>query len=497
MIRAAIIAIVAVGCGKTDSNDGHVAELVEINGLVEASPNTAPTEWATTAAGRRFVNGDGVRTGDSSEARVKVTRGGGTMRMGADSEIRFGRHNGLTRVRLRTGSAVIESGEQAMFADTTDGTTRLRPGSRVRLARTTTGTQVDVMVGLAVIEQIDAEPIEVRAGSETLVKERKVTTLPQKPTVAASAEIVAAVTTTQEIVASPAKDVVPTATKRTGLVVGGRRIKISAAPEQSPVTVHSASAVIHDPSPPAAVALPASDCPGDTIVEVRGRRAKRKYYRGSNVVSVVIGRGTNRYRVFCFDGTKVTRTKKRGTIRLLRDNARRRVQVRAPRNSIRADGRNYRLMYQNRKPQITFEWPTPHEDNNYTLVVAHPDGETQRYSARSPRHTVESGKIDDGSYRWWFETADGQRSKQSTLTVEFDNTAPAAQLSEPTWGAEEVEIRGLVAVGSKVWISDTPVPLDRKHRFTVSAKRESGNAVTIRVVRRRGDTHYYVLRPES
>lgn len=473
--------MLVAGCGG-DSRS-HVAELVVADGVVEGGDGRSPEVWSAAAAGSTFAVGTAVRTGAASSARVRLVGGGGTLRMGGLAVIRFDRTGSLPRIALETGEAEIESGDEALMVDTEAGAARLRAGTRAVLTRDADGARLTVVVGMAEIERGDDAPLEVGPGTRVALTVAGVALVPVRP------ERDAGVATVD---AAPAPS---TPAARPTLRLGKREVELAADP--GPVTAALAldgSIVVHDARPPTTLGLSVAGCDGATVLEVRKGRS-RSYYRGDERVAVRLAAGRSLYRAYCVDGDVLRPTDQRGAIRVVRDDGRRRVKVRAPRNEVDADGRTYRLVFQNRMPTIVFRWPGAPAAKGYTLVIEGKGAAPRRHRTTEPTHTLRSGALGEGGYRWWFEAADGARSKASRLVLDFDNAAPVAQIDGATWSEETVDVRGLATVGSSVSADGVDLPVDRDYRFHARVPVRAGQrAVAIRIVRPGGAVHYYVQR---
>ncbi len=155
--RGALAIVVAlVGCGT--SAVAPVAELVEGQGTVEREHAGA---WAAAPHGQPFVVGDAVRTGSAAWARLRV-RGGGVVRMGADTLLRFAAGG----ARLEVGEAEAE--ELAFTIETEAGPAQVEPGGRLRAERGPGGLRFQVTVGRAVIMGVDG-PIPLGGGQGLVV----------------------------------------------------------------------------------------------------------------------------------------------------------------------------------------------------------------------------------------------------------------------------------------------------------------------------------------
>ncbi|HUS66952.1 MAG TPA: hypothetical protein VMZ28_20580 [Kofleriaceae bacterium] len=154
-LLAAVAAVAAVAalsaCKGKKSSD--LAELTEV--LAGRAERTHEEEaWRGAAAGDRFRTGDAVRTSPDGGARLRFTGGGG-LKMGADTTIRFG-----------AGKVAIEgelTAEQDAVLDLELGRAEISAGSRVMIERHGDEVRFDVLVGRAVVTR-DDEVTELAAG---------------------------------------------------------------------------------------------------------------------------------------------------------------------------------------------------------------------------------------------------------------------------------------------------------------------------------------------
>jgi hypothetical protein len=181
------------------------------------------------------------------------------------------------------------------------------------------------------------------------------------------------------------------------------------------------------------------------------------------------------------------------------------VRQTAPRNSVEADGRSYRLLYQHRQPTIAFAWPGAPRASGYSLALADGEGHTRRFRASGdkPLVTLGSGQLAEGHYRFWF-AADGlpeasAHSPETRLELDFDNAAPVAGLDEPSspaaWRGADVLVAGSATEGATVTIGGVPLPVDSDFRFSGRvAVPAGGRAVAVRIAQRDRGVHYFVRR---
>jgi hypothetical protein len=480
-----------------------LGELVEAAGGVEASAAKAPERWDGARVGMRFARGDGVRTGAGASARVRL-RAGGVLRMGPGALVRFGADAGAgtePSIQLEAGEAEIVAGSGEVIIETGSGRTRVRAGARARLTRADDGgIHVEVEVGAAMIEQGGAAPMEVTAGNQVDVRPGGAVgpnggTSP--PPASADAGPVATVTDD----AGPVLDGGPPAL---AVELPGGTISVENQPALADVEVPvGEAAVIHDAGPPTHVRISfPSTCPGTALVEVKHGRTRTRL-AGAGWVVASLGAGVHSYQVRCLEGPAQTPAKKAsaaGTLRIVRDAGAARIKVTAPKNVVDADGRTWRILYQNKKPEVKFRWPrAPANPGATTLVIEDSRGRERRVAAKGAVATLRSGEIGEGSWRFWFVAEGGQRSAKTRLTLSFDNAAPVAQLTEPAgapaWSADTVLVAGIATEGSQVSVDGVALPLDATLRFSSRVAVVAGRrAVAVRIAQGDRNVHYYVRR---
>ena len=274
-------------------------------------------------------------------------------------------------------------------------------------------------------------------------------------------------------------------------------------PTRADVTIPAADAVvIHDPHPPSAVRIRfPSACPRGGIVEVARRLGGLA--RAPSVVSgvgsaiVALPSGRSFYRVRCIAGGVLAgAAAAQGSVRILRDAGKRRLPRKIPHNTVDADGRAYRLVYQNLLPHVTFRWRTELHAGAYRLVLAGEDGSRRAIATAGPVHTLSSGELAEGRYRFWFEDGTA-RSEVSTLAIEFSNASPRAYIEDLVPSGASLRLSGATLNGWRVFVGDAAVALDRQSRFSVEVPRPSdGEGVAVKLVSPGGEIHYYLRRPE-
>jgi hypothetical protein len=491
-----LTAVLLVACRDRER---PLAELVETAGTVERSAAATPQSWRSAARGDHFLRGAGVRTATAASARLRLANGG-VLRMGPASLVRFGVDSAggapasASGVSLEAGEAEIETGAAEVVVGTRGGRrARLPPGARARLVEDEGSVRLVVEVGAALIEEAGAQPVSVPGGSQVELASLAPPPVPRPVEKPSKSE-----TPDAGVAAMPPGDA--------GAVVelpGGSiefEAQLAAADFALPA---DEQATIHDPAPPSAVRLSFTHlCSGRAQVELR-RGRKRTNVQGEGSVVVALAAGVHQVQVKCV-GAPAPGGKGRaeGRLKVVRDAGRRKVTARAPRNTVDADGRSYRLLYQNRKPEITFVWPGAPAASGYSLALEDGQGHVRRFRASGDQAqvTVGSGQLAEGSFRFWFTGEGGkERSPQTRLGLAFDNAAPAAALEEPSspaaWRGSDVLVSGTATEGSTVSIGGVELPVDADFRFSGRvAVPAGGRAVAVRIAQRDHGVHYYVRR---
>jgi hypothetical protein len=274
-------------------------------------------------------------------------------------------------------------------------------------------------------------------------------------------------------------------------------------PERVHLTVGAGeSFTVRDPAPPTAIAFRiGSVCGGPGTVQLmRGSRPGASS-AGTGTASLMVPPGSHRYRVRCEgrDGDAAS-----GTIRVMRDSGQSRLPSTPPATVVDTDGRRYTVLYQNLLPQITVRWTGVEPSGRYVLRVSGPGG-TQNVSTSGPRHAFPPGALGEGSHTLVFASPAGgaaDRSRETTLSIRFDNAAPSASLREPANGSfapgATVGVAGVALEGWSVTVNGGAIQLDEQHRFRGTAAVPGDAAgIAIRLAHPRRGVHYYIRRTGS
>jgi hypothetical protein len=263
------------------------------------------------------------------------------------------------------------------------------------------------------------------------------------------------------------------------------------------------SFIVHSAIPPVAIAFDfGDDCPHGAIAQLIGKPMRSQ---GAKNVRLLLNKGYSRYIVRCLndDGSAQTKAKKTGAITVLRDPGTAALPRKAPVSQVDADGRNYKIFYQNQLPIVKFRWPNAPKAGSYIVTVASKTLGNREFNTKRGEYSLKSGTLRDGMHRLSFKTADLRHtSKTTTVTIRFDNAAPKVTLSEPKEGqfgvGEKVNISGVAAPGWKISLINGTISTDEHNRFTGSVAYTSQyRSVALRVTHQQRGIHYYLRRGQN
>jgi len=257
------------------------------------------------------------------------------------------------------------------------------------------------------------------------------------------------------------------------------------------------SLTIHDPRPPTAVQFQFDGkCPDGGIIEVDrdGRFRTAKVSSGRELANIMIGTGDVAYRLRCsvngVDGGAVAS----GRIVARRDDGRRPLTKGQGINDIDADGRNYRISYQSTIPTIVVHVGTSGNTLKLHLATA---GKEQTFDSTTQTVTVPGNQLHEGTYSYWVDRNGVKQDKVSTLTIDFDQTAPQVYIESPLngqpWGSD-IDVRGAVLPGWSAAVEAIAIPIDGQRRFSAKVGIPGGNALSIRLSHPTRGVHYYLRR---
>jgi hypothetical protein len=257
------------------------------------------------------------------------------------------------------------------------------------------------------------------------------------------------------------------------------------------------SVVVHDPSPPTAVRFVFGDaCPETGVLQLHG--ASKSFAAGGASVALPMKTGSYRYELRCeSSGSKVVR---HGRVNVLKDRGTRALAVHPPATVLQADGRNYTVLYQNRLPKITLAWPSPPSGGGIQLVHELA-GKTATLQLSEPSHTFPSGRLQEGKHLFHF-IGGGKISRQTSLSILFDNAAPAASLNTPASvqarSGDALTVSGTALPGWDVEIEGQAARRDAQGRFSqATVMPKERRSVVIRISHPERGTHVYLRRQPS
>jgi hypothetical protein len=493
-----LLAILTTATACRRAREQPIARLLEGKGVVEAERQG---HWGPASPGAELRAGEALRTGEASWARLRFTSGK-TLRLGERALVRLvvGSRPAAPALAVDLGEADVE-GEGALAVSTARGTARLAPGSRVRVRVTSDEARFEVLIGRAVLGEGQAavaieagegvalvlgraqlERYRVRVGSAVMEE----AAAPPPPARPPGAETPEAPATTPAPEAASARHAQPEAPDS----------------EETPADVSvpaGESAVIHGRRSPVLVRVSlAGACESGKVEVVATRRSggrEQKRASGRNGAVVALGTGGFRYKLLCGRAEKAT-----GTLAVRTDPGTTHVPRSPPVNTLEADGRRYTILYQNRLPALALAWPAAPPSARFTLHVQ--SGQKERvFEAPVARRRLASGALGEGEHLWWFTTADGVASAQTSLAIRFDNPAVTAQIQAPAEGwrpraGQDVEVAGIAIEGSTVAVGSARLAVDAQGRFRGRVPRPGAGerAIAIRLEHPRTGVHYYIRR---
>jgi len=489
MLGGLAICFVA-GCARRGE---LVATLIESRGPVERTDGAEA--WTSAAPGFAFVVGDGLRTGAHAQARLQLTNGT-VIRVLENARIRFARGTlpaGKTDLNVELGTAEVETATAEVALVTGLGVARIERGARVRVSSDGARSTLEVVVGRAVLLASEGE-LAVDAGKgaklapgggraeiyDVVVGAPIVEGTPPAPAPAPAAPP-----------PQPAPEPAPSPPPADDSAVRGR-------PSRADVTLQAGdSGTLHVPSRALALRLAFDKlCDGEASLEVKDGQGTRTM-TGRDAVVVKLRPGKLRYALRCAGDARGGKPRAAGTLAIKRDSGDAPVSRRPPANALDADGRRYTVLFQTRLPALTLGWSrAPAGATNLSLHVESPAG-AQTFPAPTNSQRLASGTLVEGSYVWWYATANGQTSPKTTVTIRFDNAAPTAQFFPKRADGEAapgtVVVDGVTIDGAKVSAGGRSLPVDERGRFKAAVAPLAGDdGVVVRLEHPRTGTHYYV-----
>jgi hypothetical protein len=383
---------------------------------------------------------------------------------------------------VQQGEVELDVGSEGLQIETSSGSAVLEAGSRVRLRKTDQGTRFAVEIGSAHLNEAHqdlkaGESIEVGIGQAVL--DRSPAPAPSDSAAAAPSAPAGSVSAAASAEPAPSAEAAATDNRTAGPAL----VDLLAAPGDS--------LIVHDPHPPTVVGFATSRCSGIAVLEVG---SKKRETVGAGQVTAAFPAGAQRYRVRC-DGDEKPFAE--GNVSVLQDAGSRRLSLTAPVNRIDTDGRRYTILYQSLLPKVSVRWPNPPGSGPFTLGLSS-QGRQKTFSSSSASYSLPPGALSEGSHELWFE-AHGERSRRTSVVVQFDNAAPTASISSPAErgfapGAT-VSVSGMALPGWTVSAGGHELAQDSQQRFSgeVAAPAAVG-ALAIRFSHPQRGVHYYLRR---
>jgi hypothetical protein len=142
-------------------------------------------------------------------------------------------------------------------------------------------------------------------------------------------------------------------------------------------------------------------------------------------------------------------------------------------------------------------WPSAPSGGPFSLTLRS-QGKARQFSSAGPSFALPGGTLGEGSHELWFEGG-GQRSRTTTVAVQFDNAAPTASISSPAEqgfarGAR-VAVAGTALPGWSVFAGGQELGQDSQQRFAADVQAPGDvRALLIRFSHPQRGVHYYLRR---
>jgi hypothetical protein len=216
---------------------------------------------------------------------------------------------------------------------------------------------------------------------------------------------------------------------------------------------------------------------------------------GKRHANLMVRAGNWSYRVRCItDGTRGDAVVS-GRITVVRDRGVRPLPKDPPHFEIATDGRNYRLDYQSRIPDVHIR--SGGRGSVFKLRLA--SGTDERVlSSSTGSFSIPGHSLREREYTFWVER-DGVKSKVSTLRIGFDQTAAQVYIEAPTdgrpWGPH-VEVEGATLPGWSATIDGKAVASDKNTRrfSTIVPAPKEARAIAIQLAHPERGVHVYIRR---
>jgi hypothetical protein len=258
------------------------------------------------------------------------------------------------------------------------------------------------------------------------------------------------------------------------------------------------SFTIHDPRPPTSVqfGFDAKCGDGGGLIEVdrdpRFRTARLS--AGKDVANLLLAPGTWSYRLRCTSNGNEGAAVASGRIAVVRDDGRRPLPRTQSTNDIAADGRTYTVSYQSAIPNMNVVVKNPGSANKLHLASG---GKDQTFDSGTSVITIPGTQLHEGTYTYWLDRDSVRQDKISTLTIDFDQTAPQVYIESPNNGqpwSGDIAVSGAVLPGWSAAVESITVSVDKQRRFHATVGAPAGTALAIRLSHPQHGVHYYLRR---
>jgi hypothetical protein len=457
-----------------------IAELIEQHDSVQRDDAKAQNQWRDAQGGERFVLGDGLRTGKTGQATLKLPQDGRLL-VKSGTVVRFlqsvDKEEAAPEFDVQQGELTVESGARRLGVRTARGLVTVNKDSTVRIRAEEDTTRFDVEVGRVEYMLNGAKQV-AEAGGSFEVDVLQVSVEAEAAKNQAANKQNAPLTAVADASSPDAK---------------ARAEAAANVFQESPTSAFfkvpaGETATIHDPVPPTDIAMTFDGCDEQVTLELDHPGQSRVLrFRGQAEVRASLPRGSYRYRVRCLqEGKPPGPVVRSGQLKVLADAATRPLPQTPVTITADADGRRYTVSYQNLLPIITLRWPYAPRASSYHLTVQPAQGAQFSEDSAQSSITMQPGRLAEGVHRFWFETPDHKRSEIGSLQVSFDYAARTAYLTSPRDGealqADSVRFSGGTLLGSLVHVQGAPMKMDSHGRFSTNvtiAQEQSGAVVRV------------------
>ncbi len=498
------------GCGCDDSDS--LAELVEFKGDVDRDWAAQPLKWQPAETGMSFSLGDAVRAKKESSAILDMNDGSKIL-LKQGSQIRFLKSissPNTAGIEVETGEAELVVGDKEVQFMSNVGLATLESRTRVRIRKSDGNFEFLVAIGKASIQAkeeyggttsvlLPDEGIQIAIGSAIIERIEK-----EEPEDSDSSKQVLDMTDLVEdnaVIADASVDSNPAK-----ITHGESKVKSpvqgTGGPKFADLSVTAGETLfVHVAKPPVVVEfLFGNKCANGAAIRIVG---KRDTVRGEKSANVLFSNMRSIYRVHCLDeaGSMEKKVAAKGVVRVLRDAGKSRLPKKPPLSQVEADGRFYKISYQNQIPAILFSWPKAPTASKYILHITSGSKAARKITTKKAKHKLDYGSLKEGTHHLMYEavSSSNQKSKTTKVQIRFDNAAPKASVREPEEGmfgpGDTVLVSGVTTKNWNVSVNGGTVLLDKQHRFSgqvhYSGKYRS---IALRLVHPRRAIHYYLRR---